>query len=66
MLNPDKIIIGGGVAGAGRFLFTPISDTVKERAMEVQKKHIKIVRAKLGQDAGLVGAGILVQIEKGR
>ncbi|MDB4349468.1 ROK family protein [Omnitrophica bacterium] len=66
LLNPDRIIIGGGVAGAGRFLFMPIRDTVKNRAMEAQRKHIKVVKAKLGLDAGLIGAAILVHTEKNK
>ncbi|MFH1753252.1 MAG: ROK family protein [Candidatus Omnitrophota bacterium] len=66
VFNPDCIIIGGGVASAGKFLFAPIRKTIKRRAMEVQSKHIRILKAKLGGDAGLVGAGILVETEKGR
>ncbi|MEE8360136.1 MAG: ROK family protein [Candidatus Omnitrophota bacterium] len=66
VFDPDSVIIGGGVADAGEFLFATVRSTVKARAMEVQKKHVKILKAKLGQDSGLVGAGILVEIEKGR
>ena len=66
VFNPDSVIIGGGVADAGEFLFGPIRRTVRERAMEVQKKHVRILKASLGQDAGLIGAGILVDSEKGR
>ncbi len=63
-LNPEKIVIGGGVAGAGRFLFGPLRETVKRRAMRVPAKCVKIVRAELGQDAGLIGAAVLVRLER--
>lgn len=64
LLNPEMVIIGGGVAGAGKLLFEPIRRTVKERAMIIPEKNVKIVPAKLGADAGLIGAGMLVKVNK--
>jgi len=61
VLNLDAIVIGGGVANAGRVLFDKIKETIKKRAMSVQAKRVKIFKAKLGKDAGLIGAAILVQ-----
>lgn len=66
LLNPDKVVIGGGIANAGRFLFSFIRKTVKARAMDIQGNHVKIVKAKLGKDAGLIGAAILVSLEKNK
>ncbi len=60
LLNPKMIIIGGGVANAHRFLFKTISDTIRARAMTVQGEMFKIKRAHLGDDAGLLGARVLV------
>lgn len=57
--NPDCIVIGGGVAAAGKVLFEKIRTTVARQAMPVQAAHVKILRAKLGSDAGLVGAALL-------
>ncbi|MFN7170710.1 MAG: ROK family protein, partial [Candidatus Omnitrophota bacterium] len=54
-------IIGGGVAGAGEFLFKAIRQTVKERAMRIPAEKVKIVPAKLKNDAGIIGAGILAR-----
>ena len=59
LLNPGKVIIGGGVAGAGIHLFGPIRRTVAKRALRVPGKTVKIVRAKLGNDAGVIGAAAL-------
>jgi len=61
VLNPPLIIIGGGVANNERFLFQTISRVIKARAMKVQAAMVKIVRAKLGNDAGIIGAQVLVK-----
>ena len=61
LFNPELIIIGGGMAEAGRFVFHPIRKIIKEKAMKVQKKKVKIIKAKLGNDAGVIGAAELVK-----
>jgi len=61
LLNPDVIVIGGGVANAGRIIFDQVKETVLSRAMVVQAKHVRIVKAKLGSDAGMIGAALLVK-----
>jgi len=61
LLNPDRIVIGGGVANAGKVLFDQIRRTIKERAMPTQANDCKVVKALLGDNAGLIGAAILVQ-----
>jgi glucokinase len=61
LLNPDCIVIGGGVARAGKILFDTVKATIAKRAMPVQAKIVKIVPAKLGNDAGMIGAGFLVK-----
>ncbi len=59
-LDPDKVVIGGGVSQAGAFLFKPIRETVRKRSMELQGRHVRIVKAALGKDAGVIGAAVLV------
>ena len=59
LLNPEKIVIGGGVANAGAFLFNEVRKTVKERAMKGPADSVRIVKAQLGEDAGIVGAAVL-------
>lgn len=61
LLNPEKIIIGGGVAGAGDILFNPIRKVVKERAMTVAGSAVEIVPAQLGNNAGVIGASLLLE-----
>jgi len=54
VLNPSKIVIGGGVSAAGRVLFSQISQTIRKRAMPQQAKCVKVLKAKLGTDAGII------------
>lgn len=61
LLNPDRIIIGGGVAQTGKVLFDNVRKAISKQAMSVQAKHVKLFKAKLGNDAGLIGAAILVK-----
>jgi len=61
LLNLDAIIIGGGVSDAGAVLFGTIKQTILLRAMSVQAKRVKVFKARLGNDAGIIGAGYLVK-----
>ena len=61
LLNPDCIVIGGGVANAGKILFDKVKEIILRRAMDVQARHVKVFKARLGNDAGLIGAAILVK-----
>lgn len=60
LLNPEKIIIGGGVAESGDILFDPIKETIAKRAMTIQKE-VEIVPAQLGNTAGVIGASLLIK-----
>ncbi len=59
LLNPEMIVIGGGVAGAGKFLFDPLRRSVKRHAFPLATQHLKIVPAAFGADAGIIGAAAL-------
>jgi len=63
LLNPEKIVIGGGIARSSRFFFPVIRQQIRQRAMPVQAKMVRVVKARLGDDTGLVGAGVLVKTE---
>jgi len=66
LLNLDLIVIGGGVSYAGKVLFENVRRTILLRAMRVQARRVRIVKAKLGIDAGIIGAGYLVRERLGR
>ncbi len=57
LLDPEVIAIGGGVSHAGDFLFDPIREGVKRKCFF--KEYGEIVPAKLGNDAGIIGAAML-------
>ena len=59
ILNPQIAIIGGGIAEAGeKLLFEPIRAELSKRAMDIPAR-MKIIKAHLGNDAGIVGAAML-------
>lgn len=60
LLNPDIIVIGGGISQAGKILFDTIEKTIKERAMKKLTENLKVVPAGLGVNAGIVAASALV------
>ncbi len=60
LLNPRLIIIGGGVSHNEKFLFKTVTDTIRRRAMSLQGSAFKIKRAKFKDDAGIIGAYVLV------
>ncbi len=58
--NPSIAIFGGGVSMLGDVLLDPVRAAVRQYAMsEAYWKSCPIVVAALGDDAGLVGAGVL-------
>lgn len=61
LLNPEKIIIGGGVAAAGDILMNPIKETLVKRAMPISGAAVQIVPAQLGNTAGVIGASLLIK-----
>ena len=60
LLNPERIVIGGGVADAGEILFDPIRRTINNRAMKISADALEIIPAKLGNNAGVIGACLLI------
>ena len=59
LLNPDRIVIGGGVAKAGPLVFEPIKRTIRERTSGIYHEHLEIVPAELGNDGGIIGSAAL-------
>jgi glucokinase len=59
LVNPDRIVIGGGVAQAGERLFKYIRETIKGRCERTFWEKLEVVPATLGNDAGIIGAASL-------
>jgi glucokinase len=61
LLDPDMIVIAGGVARAGRILFEPVRNTVNAKTLGTEYRRYKIVPAELGDDAGILGAALFAR-----
>lgn len=59
LLNPQIVVIGGGVSQGGESFICRIEKEVKRRAFPSATKNLKVVKAKLGNDAGFIGAAML-------
>ncbi len=60
LLNPERIVIGGGVANAWP-LFAPVARrTLAAQAMAVPARRVRLMPAQLGNHAGIVGAAVLI------
>ncbi len=59
LLNPEIIVIGGGIAAGGAPYFRAIRQGILKYASPSCRRGIKVVPAKLGNDAGLIGAAVL-------
>lgn len=58
IFDPDVVVIGGGVSAAGELLLGPARDEYQRRALPPTRRA-PLVAAQMGNDAGMVGAGIL-------
>ncbi len=56
LLDPEVVIISGGIARAGRILFESIRKTVRKIVIGNQYRQYKIIPAKLGDNAGILGS----------
>jgi glucokinase len=60
MFDVATLIVGGGVAKAGKPLLESIEETVKERVLSPIRPRVKVLQAKLANSAGIVGAAALI------
>ncbi|MDD4495003.1 MAG: ROK family protein [Eubacteriales bacterium] len=65
VLNPGLIIIGGGVSNDSDLYLSKVCDYVNSHAMPSFLKGLRIIPARLGNDAGIIGAAKLVFDNKG-
>jgi glucokinase len=60
LLNPEMVVVGGGVAQAGDLILEPIRRSAKNNAIHTLIATCPIVPAELGDDAGIYGGASLV------
>lgn len=56
IFNPEMITYGGALSNAGDFIFKPLVETAMKNSFDTPGKRVKIVKAALGNDAGIIGA----------
>ncbi|MFI1252591.1 ROK family protein [Streptomyces netropsis] len=56
LVEIEVAVIGGGVAGAGEVLFAPLRERLRDYATLSFASSVEVLPARLGPDAGLVGA----------
>jgi glucokinase len=60
-MNPEKIVIGGGVSKAGEKLLNPLRGHFEQFLFPRSKVGVKMAEATLGNDAGVIGAAYLAK-----
>ncbi|HEV2771932.1 MAG TPA: ROK family protein [Thermoleophilaceae bacterium] len=58
VFNPEVVVLGGGAMGAGDLLLRPARAVVGQRALRPSRDGVRIVPARFGDEAGLMGAGL--------
>jgi len=56
LLNPEIIVMGGGVSSLGDILLNPLEQEIRKLGFSISSKNVRIVRAGLGTDSGAIGA----------
>ncbi len=62
ILDPEIIVMGGGVSLAGDFLLDKLRERLKKYALPSALEGLEIVEAELGNDAGILGAAHLAMM----
>jgi glucokinase len=61
VLNPEVIVIGGGVIAAGEMLLEPARREMRERALMPARDAVRVVAAEFGEEAGMIGAALMAR-----
>jgi glucokinase len=59
ILTPSAIIIGGGISASAEFFLPSTLKEIEKRVLPSSRINLKLLKAKLGNDAGMVGAAKL-------
>jgi glucokinase len=56
LLNPEVVVLGGGLAGIGNLLLAPLRKAVRQWGQPLSRRQVGIVISRLGEEAGILGA----------
>lgn len=65
LLNPEVIIVGGGMSAAGDRLLNSVRETIGNHALKLSSQVCRIEQAKLGGHAGMIGAAAYANSKMG-
>jgi glucokinase len=58
-LNPEIVVVGGGVIAGGDLILEPARQVVRERALRPSRDDVRIEAARFGAESGMLGAAIM-------
>jgi glucokinase len=56
LLNPEVVVLGGGLASIGNLLLAPLRKAVRQWGQPLARRQVRIVISRLGEEAGILGA----------
>jgi glucokinase len=56
LLNPEVVVLGGGLAGMGNLLLVPLRRAMRQWGQPLASRQVCVVRSRLGDEAGILGA----------
>lgn len=59
LMNPDRVVIGGGVGQMGELFLKPMRQAAHETALATLWPNVKIVQSRLGNRVGVLGAAAI-------
>jgi glucokinase len=59
LLNPEMIVLAGGISKAGNLLVKTLKETIKKHAFDTPVNACRIIVSKYNQNLGVVGAALL-------
>ena len=59
VLTPEAVVIGGGVSASFEFFLPSMKAEIEQRVIPTSRVNLQIVRAQLGNGAGMLGAAKL-------
>jgi predicted NBD/HSP70 family sugar kinase len=57
--NPSHVFVGGGVTRIGPLFLASLRQSVYQRSLALSTRHLEIGYSPLGDQGGLIGAGVL-------
>lgn len=59
LLNPEAVIVGGGIAAAGELVFEPLRRKLHAQLGNAFRENLSVLPAQFGNEAGIIGAAAL-------